>query len=145
MSNRAPRSLDTRDETARPQSWKPPELLPMPDYDPDWKFRWIRISILGELDNLNVGMKRREGWEFVRAADMPEIAIQAGLDPESSDRIEIGGLALGKIPAETLKQREDYYLRLADAQMTGVNDQLLREQDPRMPMKIQHTSKTGGR
>lgn len=144
MADRTPRGAETREETARTQTWKPPELLPMAPENPDWKYRWIRTAILGEQDTLNVGMKRREGWEFIKACDMPDIAMQAGLDPGSEDRIEIGGLAYAKIPAELLKQREDYYTGLANAQVTGVREQLLREQDPRMPMKVEFSSKTTG-
>lgn len=143
-TTRESREADTRDDNMRAQVWKPPETLPMPDPEPGWKFRWIRVASAGEVDNTNIGMKRREGWEFVKASEMPDLALSAGVDPTSGDRIEIGGLALGKIPEEIMRQRREFYQNLTDNQVNRVDADLNREMDPRMPIINQGSTRTSG-
>jgi hypothetical protein len=48
--------------------------------------------------------------------------------------IEVGGLLLCRIPDEFLKQRMDYYSNQNKAQMDSVDNNFLRESDPRMPL-----------
>lgn len=141
MAERTPRTQETREQDSRPQEWRPPELLPMPDPDADWDFRWVRVSSLGELDPLSVSTRRREGWEFVNPQDMPEIAMAAMAGPEST-RIEIGGLALAKMPMERAKARTAYFSNLAAHQLTAVDNALMRENDARMPLRIERNTKT---
>lgn len=131
--SRDPRDADTRDANARTKAWTPPELLPMPDPVPGWVFRWMRASILGETDTLNVGAYRREGWEPVIPSDMPDVAAQAGCSP-TDESIEVGGLVLVKIPSAIVKQRDQYYRDLSSRQMDSINAQLDAQNDPRMPL-----------
>jgi len=138
---RTARTQTTRETESRPTTWRPPELLPMPDIQEGWRFRWIRVASLGEIDTTNTGMRRREGWEFVDPSDMPEIALDAGCRPEDT-RIEIGGLALAKIPEEVAKQRDEYFTRMATAQLEAVDQSLMRQQDPRMPIIRERKSST---
>lgn len=142
MSDRTPRQATSRDSESRTLTWKPPETLPSPEPQEGWKFGWIRTATLGETDVINVSMKRREGWEFIKASDMPDFAELAGFSPTSSDRMEIGGLALAKIPTEIWNARAAYYQRMTDQQMEAVDEQLLSNNDPRMPLMRQRSSKT---
>ena len=57
------------------------------------------------------------------------------------DSIEIGGLLLCKIPVEFTEDRDAYYLDQANAQMNSVDNNFMRESDPRMPMFKERTSK----
>lgn len=75
--NRLNRELDTREKTARKKSWTRPETLPTPFPEDGYEFHWVRISTRGEADAMNVSLKLQEGWEPVKAADHPEIFVQA--------------------------------------------------------------------
>ena len=45
--NRKPREADSREMMQRPESWRPPEVLPEPNERPGWAHRWVRISMIG--------------------------------------------------------------------------------------------------
>ena len=133
--NRISRELDTRAKMERPKQWMPPELLPSPNPEDGYEFRWIRISTLGTADPGHISAKLREGWEPVKASEHPEIQIMAtGEKPRFPDSIEIGGLILCKTPKEFVDQRNSYYQRQTDGQMQSVDNAFMRENDPRMPV-----------
>jgi len=133
-SNRAPRELDTREKLERPKQWMPPQLLPDPNPEEGYAFRWIRIASLGKDDATNISGKLREGWEPVRASDHPEIRLFGTNNGKFPDSIEVGGLLLCKTPVEFTEQRNEYYRKQAEAQMSSVDNTYMRENDPRMPM-----------
>ena len=132
--NKKPRELETRAQEMRPTQWTPPELLPEPDKQPGYKYRWIRVSTLNQADPRNLSAKLREGWEPVRVEEQPK--FQLLVDPQSryKDNIEIGGLLLCKTPLEFVEQRNKHYSDQADAQMNAVENTLMRQSDPRMPL-----------
>lgn len=135
MAERTPRELETRAKMERPKQWMLPELLPSPDPEDGYEFRWIRISTLGTADPGHISAKLREGWEPVKASEHPEIQIMAtGDKPRFPDSIEIGGLLLCKTPKEFVEQRNSYYQRQTDGQMQSVDNAFMRENDPRMPV-----------
>jgi hypothetical protein len=139
--NRAPRQMDTRETMARPTSWKPPETLPSPDAREGWTHRWVRMSMLGVADPQNRSSKFREGYEPCKADDYPELMMHATLDGPFKGNIEIGGLMLCRIPSEFLKQREAHFSAQNKAQMDAVDNNLMRENDPRMPLFKESSSK----
>jgi hypothetical protein len=132
--NRKPREIETRQQSLRPETWKPPELLPEPDKQAGFAYRWIRVSTLNNADPRNLSAKLREGWEPVRAEEQPK--FQLLIDPNSrfKDNIEIGGLLLCKTPDEFVRQRNEYYKVQGDQQMEAVDNTLMRQSDPRMPL-----------
>jgi hypothetical protein len=132
--NRKPREVETRQQEMRPQQWKPPELLPEPDKQSGFAYRWIRVATLNTADPRNLSAKLREGWEPVRVEEQPKFALL--IDPQSryKDNIEIGGLLLCKTPIEFVDQRNEYYSNQAEAQMDAVDNTLMRQNDPRMPL-----------
>lgn len=132
--NRKPREIETRQQSVRPEAWKPPELLPEPDKQAGFSYRWIRVSTLNNADPRNLSAKLREGWEPVRAEEQPK--FQLLIDPNSrfKDNIEIGGLLLCKTPDEFVRQRNEYYKVQGDQQMEAVDNTLMRQSDPRMPL-----------
>jgi hypothetical protein len=132
--NRLTRELDTRATSERPKQWAPAELLPEPDKQAGYAYRWIRVSSLNQADPRNLSAKLREGWEPVRIEEQPK--FQMLVDPNSryKDNIEIGGLLLCKTPVEFVAQRNTYYSDQANAQMKAVENALMRQNDPRMPL-----------
>jgi hypothetical protein len=132
--NRLTRELDTRVEVERPTHWAPPELLPEPDKQAGYAYRWIRVSSLNQADPRNLSAKLREGWEPVRIEEQPK--FQMLVDPNSrfKDNIEIGGLLLCKTPEEFVVQRNKHYRIQAESQMDAVDNNIMRLNDPRMPL-----------
>jgi hypothetical protein len=132
---RKPRETETREvQSYRPESWRPPEVLPMPDARPGWVHRYIRISMMGTADPANISSKFREGYEPVTAEDYPEMMMHATQEGRFKGNIEVGGLLLCRIPEEFLKQREAYYANQNKAQMESVDNTFMKNNDPRMPL-----------
>ena len=136
------RELETRAVVERPQQWMNPELLPEPDKQAGYAYRWIRVSTLNNPDPRNLSAKLREGWEPVPVEEQPK--FQLLIDPTSrfKDNIEIGGLFLCKTPEEFVDQRNAYYAKQTLAQTDAVDNNLMRQSDPRMPLFKEGKSST---
>lgn len=144
--NRLDRELEKRERTSRKQAWRRPEVLPTPNPEPGYSFHWVRVSTRGYADAINVSSKLREGWEPVRAIDHPEIFLSSIENERFKDNIVIGGLLLCKAPVEMVKERNDYYTNQTKSQMIAVDNNLMRENDPRMPLfKESKTTVTFGK
>ena len=76
----------------------------------------------------------REGWEPVKHSDHPEVQIPADPNSRFKDGIEVGGLLLCKMPQEMVDQRNEYFKEKAKAQEQAVDNNLMRQNDPRMPL-----------
>jgi hypothetical protein len=135
------RELSTRASTTRPAKWMPPQLLPDPTPEPGYVFRWIRVSTMNKDDPTNISSKLREGWEPVRASDHPEVRLFGTDDKRFPDSIQVGGLLLCKTPAEFVDQRNAYYSQQAESQMQSVDNTYMRENDPRMPLFKERSTK----
>lgn len=133
-NTRKPRALESRESTERPKRWMPPQLLPEPNPEPGFAFRWIRVKSLNQDDPMNVSSKLREGWEPVKASAHPEIRLFNAGNHQFPDSIEVGGLMLCKTPVEFVEQRNAYYRGQADMQMQSVDNNFMRENDARMPL-----------
>lgn len=138
---RPSRDLNTRETAERPKHWMPPQLLPDPTPEEGYAYRWIRISTLNKADATNISSKLREGWEPVKASDHPEIRLFGSASGQFPDSVEVGGLLLCKTPVEFTEQRNAYYSKQAEAQMQSVDNTFMRENDPRMPMFKERSSK----
>ena len=136
----APRQL--RDALKRPEKWAPAELLPEPDRQPGWSYRWIRVASLGQMDPRNLSAKLREGWEPVSVTEQPQMRLLVDPNSRFKDNIEIGGLLLCKTPTEFVQQRNDYFAAQTQAQTEAVDNNLMRQSDPRMPIFREKTSST---
>lgn len=132
--NRTPREIETRQHDTRPMAWKPPELLPEPDKVPGFAYRWIRVSTLNTADPRNLSAKLREGWEPVKIEEQPKFALLADPTSRFKDNIEIGGLLLCKTPLDLVSQRNDYYAKTTREQTEAVDNNFMRQNDPRMPL-----------
>jgi len=133
-TNRLDRGTDNREFSERPKQWMPPELLPEPDKQAGYAYRWIRVSTLNTADPRNLSAKLREGWEPVRIEEQPKFQLLVDPNSRYKDNIEIGGLLLCKTPDEFVKQRNTYYSDQSEAQMKAVDNTLMRQSDPRMPL-----------
>ena len=135
--NRTPREHVSREKTMR-AVYVPPSTLPMPDPQPGVVFRWVATAVMGQADPTNVSKRFREGWEPVKATDHPELFLQGTKD----GNVEIGGLILCRASAELMKARDEYYQKQSTAQMESVDNNFMRENDPRMPLFKERESKT---
>jgi hypothetical protein len=141
-TNRLQRELESRTQSERPKQWMPPELLPEPDKEPGYAYRWIRISTLSQADPRNLSGKLREGWEPVSVEEQPKFKLLANRSGDWKDNIEIGGLLLCKTPVEFVEQRKEHYDRLTAQQTEAVDNNLMRQSDPRMPLFNERKSST---
>jgi len=138
---RKSRDLDTRAATARPTKWMPPQLLPDPLPEDGYAFRWIRVSTLNKDDPTNLSSKLREGWEPVKASDHPEIRLFGMATGHFPDSVVVGGLMLCKTPVEFTEQRDAHFRQLSEQQMNSVDNTYMRENDPRMPLFKERSTK----
>jgi hypothetical protein len=133
-TNKLARELDTRATSERPKQWAPAELLPEPDKQAGYAYRWIRVSTLNNADPRNISAKMREGWEPVTLSEQPKFQLLADPNSRFKDNIEVGGLLLCKTPIEFVEQRNAHYQRQTDNQIEAVDNNLMRQNDPRMPL-----------
>jgi hypothetical protein len=139
--NRLGRELESREKTARRKAWVRPELLPVPNPIDGYKFHWVRVATRGVDDAINVSSKLREGWEPVKASDHPELQLAGSRTEEYKDNVVVGGLMLCKAPEEMPKERNAYYANESNVQMKSVDNNFMRENDPRMPLFAERKSK----
>ena len=140
--NRLQREMESRTTQERPKQWQQAELLPEPDKEPGYVYRWVRTATLNTADPRNLSGKLREGWEPVQVEEQPKFKLL--IDPSSrfSSNIEIGGLLLCKCPSELMNQRDEYFARQARSQEEAVDNNLMRQSDPRMPLFNERRSST---
>lgn len=131
---RVAREQTTRETAVRKKTWQRPEVLPSPNPEPGYEFRWIRVSTQGQVDATNVSSKLREGWEPCLAKDHPEITMVTIENQRFKDNIVIGGLMLCKAPVEMVEERNDFFNQQTRAQIQSVDNNFMRENDPRMPL-----------
>ena len=141
-TNRLDREVDNREFSERPKQWMPAELLPEPDKQAGYAYRWVRTSTLNTADPRNLSAKLREGWEPVALEEQPKFQLLVDPNSRFKDNIEIGGLLLCKTPVEFVQQRNAYYAKQSDAQTDAVDNNLMRQSDPRMPLFNERKSTT---
>ena len=139
---RITRELEEREVAQRPKQWAPAELLPEPDKQAGYAYRWIRVSMLNAADPRNISSKLREGWEPVRAEEQPKLKLLASREGPYKDNIEVGGLLLCKTPVEFVEQRKAHFDKLTAQQTEAVDNNLMRQSDPRMPIFNERKSST---
>ena len=147
MTDRTPRASETREATSRRKPWAPPSRLDAPKAPPGFVHRWIRISVRGEDDKTNAYQRLREGWEPVRADEYPEFHAPVIDEGKYTGIIGNGGLMLCRIPVETANERSAYYGTRAREQMVAVDEDLMKDQHPSMPISRSRQSRVsfGGR
>lgn len=134
MSTRASRDTETRENSQRKKAWTPASRVPSPNREDGYSYRWIRTATLGQADNTNVSAKFREGWEPVRSEDHPELMVQSDIDSRFEGNVEVGGLLLCKNSKENVEDRREYFAEMNRRQIESVDNNFMRENDPRMPL-----------
>tara|TARA_Y100001938_G_C8079942_1_gene428431 strand:- start:359 stop:826 length:468 start_codon:yes stop_codon:yes gene_type:complete len=138
-------SRESQERKERTKSWTPPSSLDAPPAPKGFKHRWIRTETIGFMDTGNVSKKLREGWEFVRAEEVKNQigehdypVVQSG---QYQGLIGVGGLVLARIPEEVVEQRRKYFQNVTADQVKSVDNDILREQRPEMPVNIDRQSR----
>ena len=98
--------------------------------------RWIRAETLGFHDTKNVAGRIRSGYELVRSDEYPDSDYPQVEDGKYKGVIGVGGLVLARVPEEIAKQRTDYYTQQAQDNVEAVDNDLMKEQHPSMPINI---------
>ena len=141
-NNRLKREMESRITQERPKQWMPAELLPEPDREPGFAYRWVRVATLNAADPRNLSGKLREGWEPVTVEEQPTMRLLVDPNSRFSGNIEIGGLLLCKTPIECIQQRNASVQKVTEAQARAVDNNLMRQSDPRMPIFNEKKSST---
>ena len=135
------RAAVTRSKTERPKEYKPPSSLDAPPAPDGFRHRWIRAESMGFNDTKNIHGRLRSGYELVRADEYDTDTYPTVLDGKYAGVIGVGGLLLARIPEELAQSRMDYQQKQTEGQDESVETDLLRDQDKRMPIKIDRNSK----
>ena len=135
------RAAETRTKTERPKEYKPPSSLDAPPAPDGFRHRWIRAESMGFNDTKNIHGRLRSGYELVRADEYDTEEYPVVLDGKYAGVIGVGGLLLARIPEELAQQRVDYQRRQTEGQDEAIENDLLRDQDKRMPISVDRNSK----
>jgi hypothetical protein len=136
------RANQTRSKSERPKVWVPPSSLDAPPAPDGFRYRWIRAEVVGYQDTKNITGRLREGYELVRAEEVENAADYPVVeDGKYKGVIGVGGLLLAKVPEEIAKQRQDYMTRRHEDRNEAVENDLMKEQDSRMPINIDRQSR----
>ena len=138
------RAAGTRSKTERPKEYKPPSSLDAPPAPDGFRHRWIRAESMGFNDSKNIHGRLRSGYELVRADEYKDADYPVVIDGKYAGVIGVGGLLLARIPDELAQSRVDYQRRQTEGQDEAVENDLLKDQDKRMPMKFERSSKNFG-
>ena len=144
IDKKTSRASQTREKTAHKKVWTPPSPLDSPPAPSGFKHRWIRAESMGFNDTKNIHGRLRSGYELVRADEYDSEQYPVVLDGKYAGVIGVGGLLLARIPEELAQARMDYQARQTEGQDESVETDLLRDQDNRMPMKFERSSKNFG-
>ena len=139
--NKTSRAAVTRSKTERPKEYKPPSSLDAPPAPDGFRHRWIRAESMGFNDTKNIHGRLRSGYELVRADEYDAEQYPVVMDGKYAGVIGVGGLLLARIPEELAQSRMDYQAKQTEGQDESVETDLLRDQDKRMPIKIDRNSK----
>ena len=134
MTDRSPRNSQTREKQSRRTPWRPPSTLDAPPAPEGYVHRWIRESVMGHDDKKNLSARLREGFELVRADEFPDFETPTIQDGKHAGIIGVGGLVLARFPIESKKERTQYFREKTADQMTAVDNDLMRDQHPSMPI-----------
>jgi hypothetical protein len=135
------RASQTRVKTAKKTVWTPPSSLDAPPAPDGFHHRWIRAETMGFDDTKNMAGKLRSGYELVRADEYPETDYPAVNDGKYKGVIGVGGLLLARISLELVKSRKEYFDKLTREKDEAINNDLMKEQHPGMPIDIDRQSR----
>ena len=135
------RAAGTRTKTERPKEYKPPSSLDAPPAPDGFRHRWIRAESMGFIDGKNIYGRLRSGYELVRADEYKDSNYPVVQDGKYKGVIGVGGLLLARISTELVQSRNEYFDNLTKQKDEAIENDLLKDQDKRMPIKIDRNSK----
>ena len=140
MSNdndkRTSRASQTREKTSKPKVWTPPSSLDAPPAPTGFQHRWLRAESLGFNDSKNIQGRLRSGYELVRSDEYPDSDYPVVEDGKYKGVIGVGGLVLARVPEEIAQSRAEYYAKQGIEQDEAVNNDLMKEEHPSMPINV---------
>jgi len=138
---KASRASQTRVKEVRKQVWTPPSSLDAPPAPDGYHHRWIRAESMGFDDTKNMTGKLRSGYELVRADEYPDTDYPTIDTGKYKGVIGVGGLLLARISLELVKSRKEYFDNLTKQKDEAINNDLMKEQHPGMPIDIDRQSR----
>ena len=139
------RNSELRSKDKRKTQWVLPSNLDAPPAPEGYKHRWLRAEAGGFVDTANMSKKLREGYELVRAEELKDLIgdndFPVIADGKHAGVIGVGGLVLARIPIEIVKQRTEYFRKKSSDQIKAVDNDLMKEQRPEMPINISRQSR----
>ena len=137
-----PRNQETREIKTRKRGWVPPSNLEAPDPPEGFHHRWVRFEFRGTQDEKNVTARIRSGYEPVRADEYPDrLDLPAMSDGKYKGIIAVGGLMLMRCPIEVREDRDEYFRQKTHDQKASVENDLMREEHPSMPISQERQSR----
>jgi hypothetical protein len=128
------REDETREEKTARKPWAPPQMLETPEPPEGYHYRWIRAEYAGHEDRKNIMSRTREGYELVKSDEIGDFELPSMEDGKHAGVVAVGGLLLAKVPTETRDERNAYFTKRANDQMRAVDNDLMRESHPSMPI-----------
>lgn len=135
--NRTPRALEGHSALSLEETFIPQALLPDPPHHPDWVYRYVRVSSHDKADTRNASIRFREGWSPVPAEEMEDVLeVTSDFDDRfaAEGNIVIGGLMLCRMPRQKAEAMQAHFAGVAQQQIDGVDNNLMREVDSRVPL-----------
>ena len=135
------RESETRAKTERRKPWAPPSQLDAPPAPAGFGHRWIRAESVGQMDQKNVSARLREGWEFVRADEYPDVEWPQIDSGKYNGVRAVGGLMLARIPKETVAERNKYFAQVTQDKDDAIANDPLKDQHPSMPISNERSTR----
>ena len=139
--NKTSRASQTRSKSERPKVWVPPSSLDAPPAPDGFRYRWIRAESMGFEDSKNIQGRLRSGYELVRSDEYPDSDYPIVEDGKYKGVIGVGGLVLARVPEEIAQQRNEYYAKQHSDKVEAMDNDLMKEQHPSMPIDIDRQSR----
>ena len=135
------RASQTREKETRKKVWTPPSALDAPPAPTGFRHRWIRAESVGFHDTKNVSGRIRSGYELVRSDEYPDSDYPIVEDGKYKGVIGVGGLVLARVPEEIAQQRSEYYANQHKEKVEAMDNDLMKEEHPSMPIDIDRQSR----
>ena len=135
------RASQTREKETRKKVWTPPSALDAPPAPTGFRHRWIRAESIGFQDTKNISGRIRSGYELVRSDEYPDSDYPIVEDGKYKGVIGVGGLVLARVPEEIAQQRQDYYANQHKEKVEAMDNDLMKEEHPSMPIDIDRQSR----
>ena len=135
------RASQTREKETRKKVWTPPSALDAPPAPTGFRHRWIRAESIGFQDTKNISGRIRSGYELVRSDEYPDSDYPMVEDGKYKGVIGVGGLVLARVPEEIAQQRSDYYAQQHKEKVEAMDNDLMKEEHPSMPIDIDRQSR----